>query len=280
MTALDLLAELFDELGHEHPRPSLPLLVRAVGPLEAPELGVLPLDGAHPGTVLLGFTAPEECSALGVVTTGWSLPPGRVDEHDTERNRRTGPSAADRPDRVAVRSTVLVARDCRIAGRLSIDGADPVTSPPGSGVMVDLLQRALDCPTAPPAFGTIELFASVWLTRLADQEVADWPAAAGQHWALELLPGTPDDLPELALRLADELDWPSLRRAVARHGWDQLCRAEDAAWFDDGSFARWVVGSYPAISDLWTAVAEHLSPEIASQVEQALDAWALLDTDR
>lgn len=277
MAALDLLAELFDELADDHPRTSLPLLVRAVGPLDAPELGVLPLEGAHPGTVLLGFTAPEECSALGVVTTGWSLPPGRVADHDAERNRRRGAPAADDPDRVAVRSTVLVARDCSLAGRLSVDGAEPVSSPPESGVMVDLLQRALDCATAPATFGTIELFASIWLSSLAEAAAPlDWPEAARRHWALQLLPGADDDLPALARELADELDWPNLRRAVARHGWDGVCRAEEARWLDDGSFARWVVGSYPAVPDLLAAAAGHLRPEATQRVTDALAVWSLL----
>lgn len=254
MSALDVLAELFDELADDHPRTSLPLLLRAVGPLEAPELGVLALEGEHPGQVLLGFTAPEECSALGVVSTGWSLP----------------------PERVAVRSTVLVARDCTVAGRLSIEGAEPVTSAPESGVMLDLLRRALGCPTAPPAFSTVELFAAVWLTRLAgDGDADDWPSVARRHWALQLLPGEADDLPRLAEELAAELDWGSVRRSVTRAGWAGACTAAEAAWFDDGAFARWVLGSYPAVADLAAAATATLPTGVARKIRLALQHWGL-----
>lgn len=280
MSALEVLVALFDELAHDHPRTALPLLVRTVGPLEAPELGVLALEGEHPASVLLGFTAPEACSALGVVTTGWSLPPGRFAEHDLDRNRRAGPPAAACADRVAVRSTVLVARDGAIAGRLSVEGAEPVTSPPESGVMVDLLQRALGCPTAPPAFGTIELFASVWLAALAARDATNWPSVARRHWALQLLPGEPDDLPRLAEELAAELDWAAVRRAAARSGWAGGCSAAEAAWFDDGAFARWVLGSYPAIADLAAAATAGMPPGVARTVRSALAHWGLGDTDR
>jgi hypothetical protein len=162
MVVLDELAEVFHELADAHTRAELPLLVRAVGGLDDPDgfdVGVLALEGQHPGSALLGFTAPEDCTALGVVTTGWSLPPERFAEHDTARNRRAGSPAAEAPDRVAVFSTVVVGRGGDVAGRLSIDGDEPVTSAPESGVLLDLLLRALGCPTPSPAFGVLELLA-------------------------------------------------------------------------------------------------------------------------
>lgn len=282
MSDLDVLAELFDELAIEHPRTALPLLVRATGPLDAPELAVLPLEGRHPGTALLGFRAPDDCTALGVVSTGWSIPPERFDEVDPDRNRRSGAPAVTQPDRVAVRSSVLVGRDCRVAGRLTVEGAEPVDSAPESGAVLDLLLRALGCPTAPAAFSTLELFASVWLTRLASDAPSDldWEGVAQRHWARQLLPGSDRPLEVLAVDLADELDWSALRRSVARHGWDAVCTAEEAAWFDDGAFARWVLGSYPPVADLVDAVAAVLAPSVVARIGTALAAWGLGDTDR
>lgn len=282
MSDLDVLAELFDALADDHPRTALPLLVRATGPLAAPELGMLPLEGQHPGSVLLGFRAPAGCTALGVVSTGWSVPPDRDDEVDLARNRRVGPPAATLPDRVAVRSTVLVGLDCEVAGRLSIEGADPVTSAPESGAVLDLLLRALGCPTAPPGFSTLELFASVWLSHLATGAPPglDWEGAAARHWARQLLPRHEGELEAVAVELADELDWAALRRSVARHGWDGVCTAGAAAWFDDGAFARWVLGSYPPVVGLLAAVAAVLDPPVAERVRRAVAAWGLGDTDR
>ena len=57
MAVLDELALVFHEVGASHPRAGLPLLVRAEDSSGELELGVLPLDGQHPGSVLLGFTA-------------------------------------------------------------------------------------------------------------------------------------------------------------------------------------------------------------------------------
>src|SRR4051794_33931457 len=108
MVVLDELALVFHELGAGHPRSGLPLLVRAEEVGGELDLGVLPLEGQHPGSALLGFTAPSSCLAIGVVTTGWSLPPDRA-EGDAA-NRRVGRPAAESPDRVAVFSTVLVGR--------------------------------------------------------------------------------------------------------------------------------------------------------------------------
>lgn len=282
MSDLDALAELFDELADDHTRTALPLLVRATGPNAAPALAVLPLEGRHPASVLLGFRAPPDCTAIGVVSTGWSLPPERGGEVDLARNRRCGSPAAIRPDRVAVRSTVLVGSDCQIAGRLSIEGAAPVTSAPESGAVLDLLLRALGCPTAPPGFSTLELFASVWLSHLAAGAPPDldWEGAADRHWARQLLPRAAGSLEAVAIELAGELDWPALRRSVARHGWDGVCTAEAAAWFDDGAFARWLVGTYPPIVDLFDAVAAVVPADVAARVAAALAAWDLRATDR
>jgi hypothetical protein len=39
------------------------------------------------------------------------------------------------------------------------------------------------------------------------------------------------------------VDWAGLRKLVAEGGWPALgLTPEEAAWFDDGSFARWVMG--------------------------------------
>ncbi|MCU1374528.1 MAG: hypothetical protein JWO68_1814 [Actinomycetia bacterium] len=281
MVELDELAASFHELAGVHDRAELPLLVRAIGALDDPEgleLGVLALEGQHPGSALLGFTAPEGCAALGVVTTGWSLPPARFAEHDTERNRRTGPPAAEAPDRVAVFSTVVVGRGCGVAGRLSVDGAEPVSSAPESGVLLDLLLRALRCPTPPATFGVLELFATVWLAELAAAPSLsiDWPKVARRHWALRLRPDhAADELVVVAVEAAAELGWGGLRWGVAGAGWPGVCTAEEAAWFDDGSFARWVLGSFPPLPDLAAAVTGALRPSVARRVRAALRVWGL-----
>jgi hypothetical protein len=252
------------------------LLVRAEDSSGELELGVLALDGQHPGTVLLGFSAPPECVALGVVTTGWSLPPGQASSDPA--NRRTGPPAAEAPDRVAVFSTVVVGRGCEVAGRYSIDGGEPVAGPPESGVLLDLLLRALGCPTAAPGFGVLELLATVWLADLlaARSRNWGWPRAASLHWALRLRPDrTPDELVVAGLEVAAELGWGGVRRAVGERGWPGVCSAAEAAWFDDGSFARWVLGGFPPLDDLLTALSGTVRPVVARNVRATLAVWGL-----
>ena len=276
MVVLDELALVFHELGAGHPRSGLPLLVRAEEIGGELELGVLPLEGQHPGAALLGFTAPDACVALGVVTTGWSLPPGRA-EGDVA-NRRLGPPASEAPDRVAVFSTVVVGRGCEVAGRFSLDGGEAVAGPPESGVLLDLLLRSLGCPTAPPAFGVLELLATIWLADLLAAPSAnwDWPRVAGRHWAVRLDPSRPvDELVVAGPELAVGLGWSRVRRVAARRGWPGLCTAEEAAWLDDGSFARWVLGGYPPVSDLLDAVTATLRPAVARRVRAALEVWGL-----
>jgi hypothetical protein len=276
---LDALVRVFHELGTTHPRGSLPLLVRAAGPpdeADALELEVLPLDGQHPGGALLGHAAPERCVALGVVTTGWSLPPGRAGG-DTA-NRRTGPPAAEACDRVAVFSTVVVDRSGGVAGRFSLDGGPAVDGAPESGVLLDLLLRAMGCPTAPAQVGVLELLASAWLADLA--VAADpswsWREVAGSHWALRLSPGRgADELVQAAADLADALGWTGLRRVVARTGWPGACTGQEAAWFDDGAFARWLLGTYPPLDDLCPAATAALRPTVARRVRGALRSWRL-----
>ncbi|MCU1487222.1 MAG: hypothetical protein JWN67_3968 [Actinomycetia bacterium] len=277
MVVLDELALVFHELGAGHPRSGLPLLVRADDGGGELELGVLPLEGQHPGGVLLGFTAPPSCAALGVVTTGWSLPPDRA-EGDVA-NRRVGPPAAEAPDRVAVFSTVLVGRGCEVAGRFSLDGGEPVATPPESGVLLDLLLRALGCPTSPPAFGVLELLATMWLADLATRRSSNWgwPKVAGRHWALQLEPDRPaDELVVAGLEVAARLGWDGVRQLVGRTGWPGLCTAEEAAWFDDGSFARWLLGGFPPVADLAEAVTATLRPTVGRSVRAALEVWGLL----
>lgn len=276
---LDALARACHEVGTSRSRAALPLLIRATGPSldpDAVQLDVLDLEGRHPGSVLLGFTAPADCIAVGVVSTGWSLPPDRA--AGDAANRRTGPPAAEAADRVAVFSTVVVGRDCEVAGRLVVGGADPVDGPPESGALLDLLLRSLGCPTAPPAVGVLELLATVWLVQLADGASArrDWAEVAGRHWALRLLADRgPDDLVAAAADVAGELGWAGIRRVVGRTGWPGVCTASEAAWFDDGAFARWLLGSFPPIADLAAAVSGRLRPSVARRVRAALASWGL-----
>jgi hypothetical protein len=163
------------------------------------------------------------------------------------------------------------------------------------GRIDDALRRALGLPTAAPPGTTHLLWATQWLDAIVEQvaaavatrprrpgAAARLPALVGLHPAVaayDLDPATLD-LPELVARghrLAADRDWSQLRRACTAGLWRHpSVDAEVAAWLDDGSFARWVLGDWPDLDDLVEAVDVLLHPCDAADIACALDAWGVL----
>ncbi len=146
----------------------------------------------------------------------------------------------DRPGDRATRAevVVLVARDGRVVSRLR-HGDRVITEPPASGLTLDCLQRALGLPTAPPAVPPSHLLASMWLEQVV---------RGGKIGELRPV----------------ELDWGELRKRAVEGGWPERGVApEDAAWFDDGAFARWVLSSVPPVPFLLAEVRQVLHPSDA-----------------
>lgn len=286
---LDAIVARFDDLAADRDPSHLPLLLRIEGPWDADEvaLGTRPLHGEHPGGILLGWQVPEEWSALGVASVGWALPTDRFEEADVDRNafRAERPSAA--ADRVRVRMTVLVSRDGTIAGSRALGDGERVLEPPTQGAMVDALLRCMGAPTAAAAFGTIELFTLWWLAEVVGAAEAggrplQWPAAAALHPAMRMLDRAVDVEPrhlEAAGRaLANVCGWTELRRQARRGGTAWLREPADADWFDDGSFARWTVGSYPPLDRLLADAADAMTPSAARRARAVVRRWGLVTT--
>lgn len=287
---LDVFAELFDGVAADADPARLPLLLRVEVHSDAAEdvvVGVSDLDGAHPGPALLGFDAPAEWSVLGVASIGWSLPPERFDEADLDRNTFVGARPSEDPDRVRVRSVVLVDRRGRVAGRLTVGDGSTVASAPSSGAMIDVLLRAMGCATAAPGVSTLELFTLLWLADVIgvstdERRRLTWRRVEALHPAVRLLASAgarrqSDTLEALGRALANVCGWPELRRQTAERGWTGAgCSADEAAWFDDGSFARWAVGTYPPLASLVASIDEYVVPSAARRVRAALGAWSLL----
>lgn len=211
------------------------MLVHVVATDDGLDLGVKPIEG-HPSEHLLGFVAPDEWDALGLVANGWASPIGDV-------------RPSQHPERVRTSSAVLVCRDGRvIAKTVTADGATH-TRPPSSGVLLDCLRRALDLDTPPPEDTTARLFALHWLCAIAarPERSMRWPAAASLHPAAELLMAggeqSPD--PELLIEWSGALsrvcDWAEARWRSIELGWlEPDVSPTLAAWMDNGMFARWV----------------------------------------
>ena len=196
------------------------VLVHVVPRADGPDVGILPLDGMAPAGFLLGAVAPSEWSALGVATRGRASP-------------LDGPGPSSRAEVV-----VFVPRAGEVVGRMRHRG-EIISDPPAYGLTVDCLQRTLGLPTAPPQVPPVHLVATVLLEAVVN--------AADPAPALAAVDDGTDWSP---------LDWERLRQLVAAGRWpDPTLTPEDAAWFDEGSFSRWVLSGRPGLPVLLAEVA-------------------------
>jgi hypothetical protein len=255
------------------------------------ELGILTLDdGAHPLEGLVGLVAPDEWCMLGTVCTGTatSLDDGRrfatVSAHLVDREGHW--AAAYEPIDPGEHEGGACSGPAASAG-------EPM------GRIDDALRRALGLPTAPPPGTTHLLWSTQWLDAIVEQvatavatlprgrtrrsaHAVSMPALVGLHPAVTAYDLDPSTLDLRALvdqghRLAADRDWSQLRRACTTGLWTHpSVDADVAAWLDDGSFARWVLGDWPDLEDLLDAVDVLLEPADAADIACTLDAWGVL----
>jgi len=233
----------------------------------------LPLDGAHPLDLLLGFRAPPHWQALGVSCSG------RAHRLDDEGRRRSPHAEGDE-----VRVTVLVDR-AGAAVSLMRRG-DEVTPLPGrpDGAVADACRRALALPTAPPPASTSGLWTASWLDRVVEVAGAcgDSPGAGLRSWAAvaALHPAAgpaasegPAALAADAHALAEAWPWSRLRDdPVVADVCGAAPPADLAAWMDDGMWARWLLSHLPATDDLLAAVRALLPARLSDGVHQVVAA--------
>ena len=238
------------------------------------ELGVKPLDGLHPTDALLGTTAPADWHAVGIATHGWAY-------HVAERG-----DPARRRHRVHV--VTLLSRSGEHAHRTRADAEDleeALGAEAPSGEQVDLLRRVLGLPTDPPPCDPSTYWSIEWLSALvgAEQQIDTLSDAIVLHPVTELLRrGTSiggADLVDVLTAFHRVLTWGRMRELAAldRFTVPEL-GPEDAAWLDDGAFARFVLNRCPPLHLLKRRLDEHLSPEAADDVLDLLDDLGVPDT--
>lgn len=274
------------------------------------ELGFRTLEGDdHPLDVLLGFRAPDDWAAIGVAAVGRARP---VDDDTTVVGtdgvvrRRVGRG----PGSMAVRTVHLVGRSgawtsrWQPIDRAAAGGGEPAahggsassadTDELPNGRLDDALRRAVGLPTAPPPGDTGLLWAVQWLDALlvaaagsssGRRRLRPLAALVAAHPAVRaftLDPATVDveRLVAEGRRLASLRGWTQLRRTCAQGTPDGAAGlhplpADLAAWLDDGAFARWVLGGWPDLADLRTALSELLAPAAVSVIDDALAGWGL-----
>lgn len=232
----------------------------------------VPPDVAAPADVFVGYLAPAECSALGLVSSGrqWSLDPG----------------APEAPTPLHV--TVLFDREGASASVLSRPDAEPETiSDVPEGWVPDLMSRCLGLSTPPPDTTLGEFIERTWLDRLAQSvfarpgEIRRWRDVA-RHHPLSREKSTPGVL--LAVHthaLEAESSWARMRVLWSRDAPASLPHQVPggrpialADWFDDGSFCRWVQRNLPEADQLLPGVLDALPDSVGTELLDALTSVA------
>ena len=283
--ALPKLATALDEAAEDAGWGARPSLIRVTAwpaqrAHEGFDLGIRPLDdGSSVVEALAGFTAPPEWMAVGVVTEGNAR--HMVDPSVQRRRVR----CVHLVDRTGTSASVL-----RLQGEAAtVFGAD---DDDGRGRIDDVCRRALGLSTAPPEHSTVELWALVWLDRVLQARVEQpdvppsrWTDVAAHHPAVAILLSDDEEwgdeaadvVGRLGSRLAEVHSWPVLRAACAAGEWPVDDVPSDvAAWLDDGSFSRWVIGAYPPIDHLADATCDLLSPSLRRRLRAVLRTWGLV----
>lgn len=233
-------------------------------------LGMRPLDGVHPARLLVGFTAPAEWHAIGVASRGWAFPVAQRADEDRVRSRVCVVTMVSRSGEVAHRSWIEPNDHIDLATQSAMTAAAP------SGEQMDLLRRSIGLATEPPPCDPAVYWAVEWLAGLLVDPPTKWTDIVDAHPANTLLassgePRGPADFVAVASTFARVCDWTRLRQ-LAAGGRVTLPEmdATDAAWLDEGSFARYVLNRCPPLEDLRARVRAQIGPELGAQLDDTL----------
>jgi len=244
------------------------VLVHIDGPLHPDvSLALKRLEAdVHPFEVLAGFTAPGSWTAFGIRARGRAR---HLDAPEAPAQR--------------VAATFLVDRSGREASVLRV--GDAVSEPPGPaiGTLPDLARCVLGVPTEPAPESTCLLWTSMWLDRVLERWgqphrrrdlTSSWGQIAVLHPAIHA-PSPPD-----VVAFADPASLVTVARShAAATTWEQLRRStvplaipggaldrSVAMWMDDGFFARWTIGAFPAATTMAGDLRELLGDPLGRQL--------------
>lgn len=280
-----LARDALEAFGDEVSNKGLPTWLRV---FEDPDevTGLRVEAGAEP-LGLLGWQAPQDCLAVGIVATGRArVTSGPSDEID-------GPAGSELADRVndaggvlALRMACIVSRDLGVGWWMELPDGTPHTDPPAAGRMLDVLLRCVDLPTPPPEQPASEIHSVAWLASVIDGGLSSdrrltWGDVEQFHPLARVLSGDVE-LHDHKTVDADRLDQEELegllRIAAAAWSWEEIrMQAANgeleafidgalAAWMDDGMFSRWMLSMIPPVDYLLEAARPLLVPSAARRL--------------
>lgn len=252
----EMASFLLDELGDEVAAAGRPTFVVVGGGGAA---GALPAYQRRAD--VLGWTAPRNASAVGVVATGRL----RCLDPSSELPARQIPALAG-----GMRLCCVVSRRGDLGWRIRLPDGTPFEGPPEAGMMLDILRRCVGLPTAPPEHPVGRLHSVAWMQALMvigedlgrrirwSEALAVHPVTAGRSVA---------DPEEEIRRQAFSGSWEAFRSHVVAHPaspWEPS--ADLAGWMDEGMFCRWSLSAFPSLEDMMAAVRDHLVPSAARRL--------------
>jgi hypothetical protein len=283
-----------------------PLIISIDRGGETVAFGTCPVPATvnHPADALVGFVAPPEWDAIGLITDGWAHDLADVD-HRAGAGRSTG---ADGPHvgRSAIGSFAATTGSRRIRATVVLDRCDhsmsvldlpdgdrQVLSDRPAGWAADVLARALRLPTPPPAKSLAAWVEAVWLDRIAavvlsrPGEVRSWRRLAHLHPLSPSGPALPGALLAVETQALDlQSSWTRMRqlwssgpsadddeatepleRAPLAPGGTMMALPE---WFDDGSFSRWVQRNLPPADVVLPAVLDAVPVDSGAELIDGL----------
>lgn len=256
-------------------RPDLPPLAVGIASDDAAaDLHCTDLRGGDPARELRGFRAPDDWWAFGVASAGTvrSLPDGA-------------------PLTEGATFVHLVSRSGASVTRIESADGEPLVrhdEPPAEGRVADACRRVLGLATPSPPADSRLLWALLWLDRVSAVALArpddppTWPEVARLYASDDTLLQTyladhlDDHLVEFGNALGQAWSWSRLRERATVEGLAVAGLSPgDAAWTDEGAFARILLEAYPELDDLLGTLGAVLDESVARQVLDVLRGWGL-----
>jgi hypothetical protein len=253
----------------------VPLAVGVVEEGDAADLWLNEMAVPDLAAALRGFEAPDDWWAFGVVCAGAVV---RLDRPDQTH------VAGEPVVHLLSRSGMSVSR----VGGQAMAPLDFGEAQPIEGRLADACRRVLRLPTPPPPADTRLLFALQWLDSVSQlafthvERPLAWHDIVRMHPFADVVASSElgvyldDHVVEIGNAASRAWSWSHLRTACAK-GSETVAglTTAEAAWADDGCFARMLLEAYPELDDLVVALGALLDPEVTVRLGEALRGWNL-----